>query len=131
MSIDENDAENEETLPEVPQQPHSTPTQEQLAERCLKLESYCRDLIETNKVLDAENRLAIAQIVHLTDVNQLSNFKAALRFVSQNPKTIYDVQPKAQRQKPFAAGARGNSQTKKRQQTNPTMSNNKWPTNYN
>jgi flagellin-specific chaperone FliS len=31
-----------------------------LAERCQKLEEYCRELIRTNKILDCENRLAIA-----------------------------------------------------------------------
>lgn len=31
-----------------------------LAERCKKLEEYCRELIRTNTILDCENRIAIA-----------------------------------------------------------------------
>jgi len=67
----------------------------------MKLEQYCRDLIQTNKVLDAENRLAIAQIVHLTDPNQLNSFVNALKHVSSAPKTIYDVNAKSSRNAPF------------------------------
>ena len=74
--------------------PHTMePTQanvdDKLVQRCTRLEAYCKDLINTNKVLDTENKLAIAQIVHLLDPNQLSNFTAALRQVEQAPKTIY------------------------------------------
>lgn len=85
------DERQEVGLPVLSALPPITPTQEQLAERCLKLEQYCRDLIETNKVLDAENRLAIAQIVHLTDPNQLNHFATALKQVSSQPKTVYDA----------------------------------------
>ena len=46
--------------------------------------------MKTNKVLDMENKLAIAQLVHLLDPTQLSNFTSALRVVEQAPKTIYD-----------------------------------------
>ena len=67
-----------------------TPAYEKLAERCMKLEEYCRDLICTNKVLDAENRLAISQIVHLTDLRQLNNFSNAIRQVSSRPLTIHE-----------------------------------------
>jgi len=38
-----------------------------LADRCKKLEEYCRELIRTNKILDCENRIAIAQILALTE----------------------------------------------------------------
>ena len=40
----------------------SSPTKQNraLVERCQKLEQYCRELVKTNKILDCENRLAIA-----------------------------------------------------------------------
>ena len=63
---------------------------DRLVERCAKLEQYCKDLLKTNKVLDMENKLAIAQLVHLLDPTQLSNFTSALRQVEQAPKTIYE-----------------------------------------
>ena len=40
-------------------------TDEQLLERCRTLEKYCRELLQTNKVLDLENKVAIAQLVNL------------------------------------------------------------------
>jgi hypothetical protein len=39
----------------------------ELVERLQKAEDYCRELILANKILDLENRTAIAQILHLTD----------------------------------------------------------------
>ena len=42
---------------------------DKLVQRCAKLEEYCKDLLKTNKVLDMENKLAIAQLVHLLDPN--------------------------------------------------------------
>ena len=33
---------------------------DKLVQRCARLESYCKDLISTNKILDMENKLAIA-----------------------------------------------------------------------
>ena len=46
-----------------------------IVNRCQKLEDYCRELIRVNKILDCENRLAIAQIINLTDLNQLNNLE--------------------------------------------------------
>jgi hypothetical protein len=64
-----------------------------LAERCKKLEEYCRELIRTNKILDCENRIAIAQILALTEPRtQLQNLQAALTFVRQSGK-LYDKKP--------------------------------------
>ena len=61
-----------------------------MAERCTKLEEYCRELIRTNKILDCENRIAIAQIINLTDPKtQLSNLTAALSFMGKVGK-IYE-----------------------------------------
>lgn len=61
-----------------------------MAERCKKLEEYCRELIRTNKILDCENRIAIAQIINLTDPKtQLSNLTAALSFMGKVGK-IYE-----------------------------------------
>lgn len=57
------------------------------------LEKYCRDLLQSNKVLDLENKVAIAQIVNLLSPEQLNNFTAALRFVQKAPKTVYDEAP--------------------------------------
>lgn len=65
---------------------------EQLLQRCQTLEKYCRDLVQTNKVLDLENRVAIAQIVNLLHPDQLSNFTKALRYVKECPKTIEAAQ---------------------------------------
>ena len=65
---------------------------EQLLQRCQTLEKYCRDLVQTNKVLDLENRVAIAQIVNLLNPDQLSNFTKALRYVKECPKTIEAAQ---------------------------------------
>ena len=62
-----------------------------LADRCKKLEEYCRELILTNKILDLENRTAIAQILHLTDPkNQLQNLTAALSFIGKSGKIYSD-----------------------------------------
>ena len=36
-----------------------------LTERCNQLESYCRELIHTNRVLDVENRFCMQQILSL------------------------------------------------------------------
>ena len=44
-----------------------------LAGKCNKLEKYCKDLIQANKVLDMENRLAIAQNINMTEPTQLNN----------------------------------------------------------
>ena len=65
-----------------------------LNERCLQLESYCRDLIKTNKVLDMENKLCITQILNLTNANsggtnQLNNFVGALNLIQNKSKPIY------------------------------------------
>ena len=54
---------------------------EALLNRCRTLEHYCKDLLQTNKVLDLENRVAIAQLVNLLSPEQLSNFTNALRFI--------------------------------------------------
>ena len=56
-------------------------TDEHLLNRCKQLEHYCKDLVQTNKVLDLENRVAIAQLVNLLSPNQLDNFTNALRFI--------------------------------------------------
>ena len=53
-----------------------------LERRCKKLADYCKDLLQTNKVLDVENRLAIAQLIHMTDEQQLSNLSSAINFVA-------------------------------------------------
>ncbi|TNV87259.1 hypothetical protein FGO68_gene13350 [Halteria grandinella] len=61
-----------------------------LAQRCKKLEDYCRELIRINKVLDCENRIAIAQLINLTEPKtQLHNLSSALSFVGQSGK-IYE-----------------------------------------
>lgn len=53
-----------------------------MQQRCLVLEDYCRKLILTNTVLDCENRIAVAQILNLTEPQrQLQNLTAALSFV--------------------------------------------------
>lgn len=57
-----------------------------LNERCQTLETYCKDLIKTNKILDLENRLAISQILNLTNqsqggIKQLDNMVGALHLL--------------------------------------------------
>ncbi|CDW84600.1 UNKNOWN [Stylonychia lemnae] len=64
-----------------------------LLDRCSKLEQYCRELVRVNKILDCENRLAIAQLINLTDLNQLNNLSQAINFVSTSGK-IYDKNAK-------------------------------------
>ena len=39
---------------------HVIVSDEQLMQRCRQLEHYCKELVQTNKVLDMENRVAIA-----------------------------------------------------------------------
>lgn len=36
-----------------------------LVERCQMLEGFCRELLQTNKVLDLENRICISQLTAL------------------------------------------------------------------
>ena len=52
-----------------------------LQERVHKLESQNRELSDVNKVLDIENRVAMAQIINFTDEKQLNNLLAALEYV--------------------------------------------------
>lgn len=68
-------------------------TDEQLLNRYKMLELYCKDLVQTNKILDLENRVAIAQLVNLLSPDQLNNFTNALRFIQSNPRQIYDSAP--------------------------------------
>ena len=65
-----------------------------LNERCIQLEAYCRDLIKTNKILDMENRLCIAQILNLTNANQggskqLDNLVGALNLMKNRGDPVY------------------------------------------
>lgn len=55
-----------------------------LSEKCNKLEKYCKDLIQANKVLDMENRLAIAQIINMTEPTQLNNLVQAIDYVNNS-----------------------------------------------
>jgi len=67
----------------------TSPETRRLKERCYKLEAYCKDLIKTNKVLDIENRLAIAQIVNIADPKQLNHLASAVNIVANSGKA-YD-----------------------------------------
>ena len=68
------------------------------------LEDYCRKLILTNTVLDCENRIAVAQILNLTEPQrQLQNLTAALSFVGQSGKIYESQKKKSGFKKPFVS----------------------------
>lgn len=53
------------------------------------LEGFCKELMETNKVLDMENRLCITQLMNIFSKEkggtaQLNNFISALQMVRSN-----------------------------------------------
>jgi hypothetical protein len=62
---------------------NETETVKNLTKRCETLEQYCRELISTNKVLDAENRLCITQILGFQKQGgkQLDNMIGALELL--------------------------------------------------
>ena len=62
---------------------------QRLEARCRMLEGYCKELIKTNKVLDMENRLCIAQLMNIFAKDkggtaQLNNFISALQMMKQH-----------------------------------------------
>ncbi len=49
-----------------------------LLQRCLKTEAYCRELLELNKVLDLENRIAVEQLQQVLSQQQITDFATNL-----------------------------------------------------
>lgn len=66
----------------LPQGNESTQVKK-LTERCQMLEAFCKELLHTNKLLDLENKICIAQITTLNqhDGVQLNNIAGALELL--------------------------------------------------
>lgn len=60
-------------------------------ERCEQLESYCKELLKTNKILDLENRLCISQILSLQKEggNQIDNIVGAMHLLQSKGNSVY------------------------------------------
>ena len=60
-----------------------------LEDRCQKLQTYCRELIDTNRLLDCENRLAIAQLTTHYSPSQLQNLTQAMEHLTPSPTHLF------------------------------------------
>lgn len=67
-----------------------------LVERCQMLEGFCRELLQTNKVLDLENRICISQITALNKQGgtQLDNYVGALDVILSKQAEIQNQRSK-------------------------------------
>jgi hypothetical protein len=69
-----------------------------LVDRCQMLEGFCRELLQTNKVLDLENKICITQITSLNKEggSQLDNYAGAMELILRKQS---EMQSQKQRQK--------------------------------